>query len=56
ELTIFRYQLKHDISALGAHSTDLQHSKIQDWMNALQHKIKQWCQVQLLYMPSASHV
>ncbi|KAG1784907.1 uncharacterized protein HD556DRAFT_1451293 [Suillus plorans] len=51
-----QYRLRWDISALGAHSTDLQRSKIQDRTNALQRKIEQWCQVQLLYMPSASRV
>ncbi|KAG1860956.1 hypothetical protein F4604DRAFT_1882528 [Suillus subluteus] len=49
-------RLKQDISALGAHSTDLQRSKIQDWTNALKCKVEQWSQVQLLYMPSASHI
>ncbi|KAG2095153.1 hypothetical protein BD769DRAFT_1655416 [Suillus cothurnatus] len=49
-------RLKRDISALGAHSTDLQRSKIQDRTNALKCKIEQWSQVQLLYMPSASRI
>ncbi|KAG1797171.1 hypothetical protein EV424DRAFT_1592838 [Suillus variegatus] len=47
---------QRDISALGAHSTDLQRSKIQDRMNTLQRKVEQWCQVQLLYMPSVSRI
>lgn len=51
-----RNRLKRDISALGAHSTDLQRSKIQDRTNALKRKIEQWSQVQLLYMPSASRI
>ncbi|KAG1741401.1 hypothetical protein EDD22DRAFT_786709, partial [Suillus occidentalis] len=51
-----QYRLRRDISALGAHSTDLQHSKIQDRMNTLQRKVEQWCQVQLLYMPLVSRI
>ncbi|KAG1789189.1 uncharacterized protein HD556DRAFT_1433840 [Suillus plorans] len=48
--------LRQDILALGAHPTDLQRSKIQDRTNTLKRKVDQWCQIQLLYMPSASHV
>lgn len=47
-----RHRLLQDLSALGDHVTDLQRSKLQDRMYVLQRKIEQWCQVQVLYMPS----
>ncbi|KAG2046731.1 hypothetical protein BDR06DRAFT_1014480 [Suillus hirtellus] len=42
-----QHRLLRDLSALGDHATDLQRSKLQDRMNVLQHKIEQWCQVQV---------
>ncbi|KAG1778278.1 hypothetical protein EV702DRAFT_1026696 [Suillus placidus] len=51
-----QHQLLRDLLALGDHATDLQHSKLQDRTNVLQHKIEQWCQVQVLYMPSVASI
>ncbi|KAG1790947.1 uncharacterized protein HD556DRAFT_1445722 [Suillus plorans] len=51
-----QHRLLRDLSALGGHATDLQRSKLQDRMNVLQRKIEQWCQVQVLYMPSVAPI
>ncbi|KAG1840751.1 hypothetical protein F4604DRAFT_1598709, partial [Suillus subluteus] len=45
-----------DLLALCDHVTDLQCSKLQDHTNVLQHKVNQWCQVQVLYMPSVAPI
>ncbi|KAG2355736.1 hypothetical protein BDR07DRAFT_1179412, partial [Suillus spraguei] len=51
-----RHQLLRDLSVLGDHATDLQCSKLQDRTNVLQCKVEQWCEVQVLYMPSVAPV
>ncbi|KAG2104983.1 hypothetical protein BD769DRAFT_1612896 [Suillus cothurnatus] len=43
-------RLEREYAALGAHPTDLQRTKLQERSNTLQHKIEQWCKVQVLYM------
>ncbi|KAG1768259.1 hypothetical protein EV702DRAFT_1253460 [Suillus placidus] len=51
-----QHRLLRDLLALGDHATDLQCSKLQDRTNVLQCKIEQWCQVQVLYMPSMASI
>ncbi|KAG1813923.1 uncharacterized protein BJ212DRAFT_1447709 [Suillus subaureus] len=51
-----QHQLEREYAALGPHSMDLQLTKLQEQSNALQCKIKQWCKVQVLYMPTVIHV
>ncbi|KAG1865495.1 hypothetical protein DFJ58DRAFT_771317 [Suillus subalutaceus] len=49
-------RLEREYGALGAHPTNLQLTKLQERSNALQRKIKQWCKVQVLYMPTVVRV
>jgi hypothetical protein len=51
-----RRRLEREYAALGAHPTDLQRTKLQEWSDTLQRKIKQWCKVQVLYMSMVIHV
>ncbi|SJL15638.1 uncharacterized protein ARMOST_19142 [Armillaria ostoyae] len=44
-------RLQCDINALGSHSTDLQHTKVQAQENRIQRKIEAWIEVQKVYMP-----
>ncbi|KAG1758110.1 hypothetical protein EDD22DRAFT_957204 [Suillus occidentalis] len=52
ELEEQQFRLQQDYNTLSGHLTDLQLMKLQECLNALLHKIEQWCKVQLLYMPT----
>ncbi|RXW13137.1 hypothetical protein EST38_g12719 [Candolleomyces aberdarensis] len=45
-------RLAIDTSALGPHSTDLQHAKVLERSNSLKRKIDGWVAIQHIYMPS----
>ncbi|KIK32881.1 hypothetical protein CY34DRAFT_110813, partial [Suillus luteus UH-Slu-Lm8-n1] len=49
-------RLGFDAKAIGQHTTDVQKGKILQSMNTLCRRIDTWAQVQLLYMPSVSHL
>lgn len=51
-----RRRLGFDAKAIGQHATDVQKGKILQHMNALCRRIDTWAQVQVLYMPSVSHL
>ncbi|KAG2033360.1 hypothetical protein BDR03DRAFT_935695 [Suillus americanus] len=51
-----QFRLQQDYNALSGHPTDLQLTKLQERSNALLCKIKQWCKVQLLYMPAVGRL
>jgi hypothetical protein len=55
-LMIYRYRLQQDLTALSAHPTDLQMTRLQERSNALLRKIEQWCNIQLLYMPAVGRL
>lgn len=48
---IFRRRLLADYGALGQHSTDVQHTKLQVRSNNLRRKIHAWTDIQQLYIP-----
>ncbi len=51
---IFRVRLIDDIKELGAHSTDLQWTRIQQQANHISRKIDAWIEIQKVYMPKTS--
>ncbi|KAK0457087.1 uncharacterized protein EV420DRAFT_1271922, partial [Desarmillaria tabescens] len=44
-------QLVNDMAVLGAHSTNLQRTRVQQQANRISHKIEAWIDVQKVYMP-----
>ncbi|KAK0492044.1 hypothetical protein EDD18DRAFT_1079972, partial [Armillaria luteobubalina] len=46
--------LINDIKELGAHSTDLQRTRIQQQANHISHKVDAWSKIQKVYMPKMS--
>ncbi|KAK0494247.1 hypothetical protein EDD18DRAFT_1107274 [Armillaria luteobubalina] len=51
---VFRACLIDDIKELGAHSTDLQRTRIQQQANRISHKVDAWIEIQKVYMPKTS--
>ncbi len=51
---IFRVRLIDNMKELGAHSTDLQQTRIQQQANCISHKIDAWIEIQKVYMPKTS--
>ncbi|KAG2750180.1 hypothetical protein P692DRAFT_20874680 [Suillus brevipes Sb2] len=49
-------RLAADISALGQHATDTQKTKIYNQSNALQRRLDNWAQIQVLYMPAVAPI
>ncbi|SJL07092.1 uncharacterized protein ARMOST_10435 [Armillaria ostoyae] len=47
-------RLIDDIKELGAHSTDLQRTRIQQHANRISRKIEAWIKIQKVYMPKTS--
>ncbi|KAG6907526.1 hypothetical protein DXG01_008615 [Tephrocybe rancida] len=54
ELEDHQRVLLRDTRALGAHSTDLQRSKILERSNRLLRKLEAWAGIQVLYMPGVA--